>query len=375
MTSKPGGANLTAVPQDFNWGGVDAVAFSAYISLQRNCCVAYKVDVDISEAMQGYSKGLNERTSQQVIEGASAGNAADCLEAGLRMFTGCGVDKNVQNAMTWWYGIAGKPKQGGPTVSKKLRVRALSCLANGHWESRTTEADGPDVWNIDAVYRAASHANDAASLGFVSPAVLIIGLSTKQNMEEGQYPEFDAPRFHALEFLWEVVERREGELQREKERRDEKVAKAPNAYVCAAEGCGIEGTRKSGLLRCAGACPAESKPSYCSKECQTADWKRHKAICKPSETASSSKAAPDKEDNTAESSSQLPTPTIAAPTPKLADDSMHLRDDGREVRMEIPRLGGGTTTISSRTMSPGFMKEFRNQIEKMVQEEDVEASD
>ncbi|THH29703.1 hypothetical protein EUX98_g4486 [Antrodiella citrinella] len=343
-----GSANVGPIPDDFNFGGVDPNAFSAYSSLRRNCCVAVRVNLDLFTAMQTYSEELNSKTMRQVMEGASAGVAADCLEAGLRMFTGCGVDKNVQNAMTWWYGIAGKPKTGA-TISKKIRVRALSCLANAQWDSRMTEEEGPTVWNIDAAHRAAMHANDCASLGFVSPAVLVIGMTIKQLMEENKFQQFNNPRFHELEFLWEAVERREEEMKKSTEKRNEKVAKAPNAYVCAAEGCGIEGTRKSGLLR---------------KECQKADWKRHKSICKISE-------APSATNEDASSSSQTVAPAIVAPTP-VADDALHLRDDGREVRMEIPRLGGGTTTISSRTMSPGFMKEFRDQIEKMVQEEEVE---
>ena len=47
-----------------------------------------------------------------------------------------------------------------------------------------------------------------------------------------------------------------------------KVARAPNAYVCATPGCGIAANQKKALMRCAGRCPMERKPHYCSKECQ-----------------------------------------------------------------------------------------------------------
>ncbi|KAI0737301.1 hypothetical protein C8Q80DRAFT_1213512 [Daedaleopsis nitida] len=33
------------------------------------------------------------------------------------------------------------------------------------------------------------------------------------------------------------------------------------------------------LKQCAGGCPPQLKPSYCSKECQRKDWVRHKPIC------------------------------------------------------------------------------------------------
>jgi len=67
-------------------------------------------------------------------------------------------------------------------------------------------------------------------------------------------------------------------MDRERLARDRKVARAPNAYWCATEGCGIEGTKKATLLRCAGKCEGANKPYYCSKECQRKDWKRHKPM-------------------------------------------------------------------------------------------------
>jgi len=61
---------------------------------------------------------------------------------------------------------------------------------------------------------------------------------------------------------------RMAEVNKAAAKRDAKVSKAPLKYVCAADDCGIQATKKSGLLRCAGKCPVVYKPSYCSKECQ-----------------------------------------------------------------------------------------------------------
>jgi len=61
---------------------------------------------------------------------------------------------------------------------------------------------------------------------------------------------------------------RTAEMNRAKAKREAKVSKAPLKYACSAEDCGIQATKKSGLLRCAGKCPVVFKPSYCSKECQ-----------------------------------------------------------------------------------------------------------
>jgi len=61
---------------------------------------------------------------------------------------------------------------------------------------------------------------------------------------------------------------RKEEMDRVSAKRDAKVSRDPSKYVCSAKDCGIQATKKSGLLRCAGKCPLAFKPSYCSKECQ-----------------------------------------------------------------------------------------------------------
>ena len=129
---------------------------------------------------------------------------------------------------------------------------------------------GPSTWNIDSVYRAAYLANECVSQGFVSPTTLVIGLKTREMRDEGKWPEFNHERFTKLEALWDVVEKRYMDVEGKKQARDERVARAPRMYICAAPGCGIEGTKKSALLQCSGTCPANIKPSYCSKECQKA---------------------------------------------------------------------------------------------------------
>lgn len=175
--------------------------------------------------------------------------------------------------MSLWTRIANPSSSPPISTSKRIRAYALSCLAFAHWDLRSTREEGPEVCNIDSVYRAASCANECAALGFVSPIVLIIGSHTQQLLADEdnlrKFPrELGHPRFKAFGDLWDVVARRESEMVKTVERREERVARMRNVYVCAAEGCGLEGTSKSGLMRCAGKCEGEGKPSYCSKECQ-----------------------------------------------------------------------------------------------------------
>ena len=187
-----------------------------------------------------------------------------------RKWVGAGTTQDLDAAERWWIQAlhsTNNPRQG-VEISRRVKAHLFSCLAASQWEKRI-DKDNKTMWNIDAVERAGFFANEAASLGFISPTVLMVGAQMRQIMDAPIVPGVDYSghlrRIKEFNFLFEVLDRRSQEVERERSRQDAKVAKAPNSYRCAAPGCGIEATKKSGLLRCSGKCPVELKPSYCSK--------------------------------------------------------------------------------------------------------------
>lgn len=50
--------------------------------------------------------------------------------------------------------------------------------------------------------------------------------------------------------------------------------------VCSNPGCQMSSWTHSTFKRCAGLCDTMDKPQYCTKECQRADWKRHRSFCR-----------------------------------------------------------------------------------------------
>jgi hypothetical protein len=186
-----------------------------------------------------------------------------------RMYTGCGASQDKDGALDWWRRISDPTHPSYiRATSRPLIARALSCLSSAYFD----KSDLPDgTLQVDDLYRSAQLANAAASWGLVSPAVLAVGARVEQiglRRQEDCHFDVDTSRFAALEALWKVADARAEEIRKMREKRDAKVSQAPNLYVCAAEGCGIEGTSRSGLLKCSGKCSSVLKPSYCSKECQ-----------------------------------------------------------------------------------------------------------
>lgn len=157
-------------------------------------------------------------------------------------------------------------------VPVTMKARANSLLARG-WLDLAQE-DTPGALNISYLHDAGKCANEAAALGLVSPAVLLVASKIEaegfRRPEDNRFPEHSTEKFEQLTDLWEVWDARKAELAEEDSKKEAKVSKDPLSYFCAAEDCGITATKKSTLWRCGGECPREFKPSYCSKYCQTA---------------------------------------------------------------------------------------------------------
>lgn len=182
-----------------------------------------------------------------------------------REWTGYGAPKNRDSALERWACLVSSE----PDAPRGIKARAHSCLAAG-WFERATEDN--KRWNIDSLYRAGNNANESISLGLISPGALRAGFSIEtqgfRRHEDNRFPGLNTDRFERLTELWEAIDARKEEVNKASAKRDAKVSRSPLKYVCSAEDCGIQATKKSGLLRCAGKCPVVFKPSYCSKECQ-----------------------------------------------------------------------------------------------------------
>lgn len=180
------------------------------------------------------------------------------------------MKENKTEALSWWMSLTDESHPAYiPGVAPRVCARAFACLANHHWDTRIVDGI---TWNIDSVYRAALSADTSIAYGLVTPNSLWIGNKTQELLRQPFQVGKNNSRFEKLKDLWNAMAIRQKEMEAEDDKRQEKVSKAPNMYVCAAQGCGIQATKKSGLSRCGGKCPLESKPGYCSKSCQ-------KAVC------------------------------------------------------------------------------------------------
>ncbi|KAF7358076.1 hypothetical protein MVEN_00855400 [Mycena venus] len=136
---------------------------------------------------------------------------------------------------------------------------------------------------IEDFIRAGIHAEVAARAGHGrAPNVLKLG----KIFQAYRYGEHRAV-FGQWPYFWAAVDGWVAKKQAALDKDSAKRVVRPSRYKCAAPECRLEASTGR-LLRASaiwysggGKCDDAYKPRYCTKECQVADWKNHKPICKP----------------------------------------------------------------------------------------------
>ncbi|RPD76922.1 hypothetical protein L226DRAFT_611328 [Lentinus tigrinus ALCF2SS1-7] len=310
--------------------------------------------------------------------GIDEGDGEKVLEIGLRYYSGCSATRaNIHRAIFVWEMITNPEHEFAippARVSRSLLARAYSCLSHAYFElhqyackGKAVERDqtlpqfqhhplptctpNPDLAN-DLLYVSALYANGSVQQGLVSPAVLSTAfLILSLGKRDGVDPKRSV-RFRGLTYLWRAAEARAKEYEREQRKQAAKVAKAPNAYLCATPGCGIAGNQKKALRKCGGPCPKARKPHYCSIECQKKDWNSHKPYCMPDDELAACPPEPRMDD-----APQLNADDNAIPIPPEIPDPYY-EGPLRAIEMDVP--GQGRVRLESRNLTPAVLRWMRD---------------
>ncbi|KAF7353363.1 MYND-type domain-containing protein [Mycena sanguinolenta] len=298
------------------------------------------------------SKYFAENPGTSLVSGAANGDGEKRLEIAIRRLSGCaGFSRDIEVALSHLDTII-NPNNEDPAinVSAELLVKAVSCAAFGHLALYEAAARTDDIQLAnDHLYAAAIYADAAVSRGLISSTSLWVPSVLSSSAEHYNVDIRNSPRYRVFKNLWGAWDKLDEELAAEERKRSIKVAKAPNAYARAADGCGVQGTSKTALLRCGGQCPPEYKPSYCSKQCQTRAWPAHKRICKP---GSKKRVVPPSDDD--------PIIEVDLDDPTAVDNEISI-EGSAERFIDFPHSAqpGGRLTIVSRHFSPVYLRYLR----------------
>ncbi|PIL30304.1 hypothetical protein GSI_07487 [Ganoderma sinense ZZ0214-1] len=244
------------------------------------------------DAARDYVRTAHEvaqNPTEVVLQRVQRGDHASMLELAMRYGSGCEAEERLDKTINLIERILAHATHGqtvtpGPptirvTVPKHVLQRTHSAAALAFYSKYRAKgiANTPLAYHHDPdLLRAATEADQAVAAGLPSRAALLVAshlvaLGRRPGCEgrERFGPRTDR-RFGGFTKLWEAyaAHRKLVSTIREK----------PNLFWCGAGDCDVRVLDKHELKRCGGSCPPETKPSYCSKECQRRDWKsRHKA--------------------------------------------------------------------------------------------------
>ncbi|KAJ7032191.1 hypothetical protein C8F04DRAFT_1396780 [Mycena alexandri] len=201
---------------------------------------------------------------------ADAGDPERMHEFALRADAGLGLAApDKRRAEEYWTKILTSPRS---TPSNIATAHAHLIACTGILFGR----EGRSIHLSDCM-RAGTHAEAAAKAGLGSaPSVLMLG-KTLHNFRHGEHKH----EFSKWTLFWAAWDARTAERQAELDEENAKRFVRPDRYKCAGPGCPVEASKATMLRACGGKCKEGYKPRYCSKECQVADWKTHKHMCKP----------------------------------------------------------------------------------------------
>ncbi|KAI0701120.1 hypothetical protein C8T65DRAFT_579793 [Cerioporus squamosus] len=367
-----------------------------YISTKISCLSSYRVDHDFRKELREASEYLTKWQAPALLELANNRDPEAILELAVRYLSGCGTRMRSPEGGLYVLDAFTDPscdpsRYVGDIASRTLMAQAHSCAARANYdkflaspsERVSIQADeqrfsrpqtvrlGVGQSPLEYFMLAADHANESVKLGLVSPVVLLVGMKIREFGEIFRVDvEQTVQRAKRFRPLWRAVSRRVDEIHAEERRRQGKVDRRPNQYVCAAEGCGIEGEKKAVLRACGGRCPPDLKPHYCSSDCQKKDWARHKAICKPESTGKVLKI-PEKDKPKVLELFELGDPDDGDVQEEedIEEISTHADDDDAEevfrgpariINIPAPGAPSGSIQITSNTMDPELMRSFRD---------------
>ncbi|KAI9067908.1 hypothetical protein FKP32DRAFT_1588101, partial [Trametes sanguinea] len=168
----------------------------------------------------------------------------------------------------------------------KASVDELANIAKDAEEYPRPDDQQNVVDRLENILRGVWHANCAASMQFITPAVLMAGYAFR---DLAQHLPIDVHRdIKHYRPLWRALAMRDKELIAEGRLRLNASEASPKEDVCASSYCvrkarkfKVEEEATASLKPCDGDCPTDLKPSYCSEICRKLDWKRHRLICMP----------------------------------------------------------------------------------------------
>ncbi|RPD57267.1 hypothetical protein L226DRAFT_572525 [Lentinus tigrinus ALCF2SS1-7] len=264
------------------------------------------------------------------------------------------------------------------STSHRLRQRALAACAWTYFSAHFSLPHSDTFYamaNSEVVQKAAFCANLCAEQGLQPPIVLRI---TTWFASLRQRYGVDIQKSEALSgmttALWKAdAGRQQREVKNAVDRYFKRNATSNDVYTCAAAGCHVQTAHKSAFRACGGTCPAEKKPSYCSRRCQRKHWYVHRDVCRGHRTEDIITVANDDDSSCwvdSESVAEAYQTDLSRAETILRTSEIWEPQPGTEIFVDFlhpsPTRRKEFIRIRTRTLSPAFLRFVKWFYEKIL---------
>ncbi|KAH9893606.1 hypothetical protein C8Q73DRAFT_697629 [Cubamyces lactineus] len=365
------------VPAEMYPGGYDG--FEHYMILKEEVCYDHRSPPDFRQLYSEGRRMIRDYPAERLERGVQLKDAPMLFEYSLRVLSLCEIPITTRSSYTvagYLGDVAGLSTQstlerngGGPprvkNNSPRLQLRALAGYAYFHLWAFWCITHGGSLHALkksNVIHNAVYAANLCVERGFIPPIVLRIASWMATTEARYGVDMRKSEGFKRFGSLWKAHEEYLARLQERETARLAKVAKAPNQYRCANEGCDIQAINRNALKRCAGHCPEETKPYYCSLYCQRLHWIIHREACKKDLSAVFDGMVEDDGD----------PDWVDVDDFHVPPDRYHVSDkgwplfaerEGPEIFIDIPNVSvyrkGEIIRVRTRTLSPDCLKAYK----------------
>ncbi|KAI0364551.1 hypothetical protein BV20DRAFT_1029529 [Pilatotrama ljubarskyi] len=356
------------------------LGFEHYLMLKQQVCYDYR---SLPEYRQLYAEGMRairQHPAHHLKRGILLSDAPVMIECCIRTLAICEVPydtdgpDSIKGILERISGIAtdsplasmkAKKEPRIKNNSPRLQLHALAAFAYmnfyAHWLVPHVGSFHVMTEN-HVMYNAAYALNVCVQRGFVPPMALHVAGWLATTKARFGVDVRQLKRFAALRSLWRAHNDYLRHIQHQDDLWHAKAAKAPHVYRCANDGCDIRATHKGALKQCAGDCPPERKPHYCSRYCQRRHWTIHREFCAERSSSECSEVIDDDGDPDWNDVKDFHAPKVPDPHwdkrwPVWAER------EGPEIFIDIPNVSqyrrGEVMRLRTRTLSPECLKAYK----------------
>ncbi|KAI0722193.1 hypothetical protein C8T65DRAFT_134783 [Cerioporus squamosus] len=368
----------------------DQYSWELYIILKQELFYDYRQQPPYRKLFSDALREWAECPRERLERGALLMDGPSMLELSLRNLSQVDLRVSPEKTLGMMKDLTGIINRDDGTIShvfgstRLIQLRAMAAIVYTKFRSLNWSQQTESLSSLQDGFmfsQIADFADLCAMADFLPPIVIrVMSWFAMLNVRFGVDLRNKVPSMRKNKDIWKAWDGYVLDMASRERVRLAKVAKAPNVYRCAADGCDVQAVHKGAFKKCPGSCSGRNEAHYCSKDCQrkvcanmsltvlcdlmmimTQHWMVHRYLC----TRDSPTTIIDDDDDDPEwMDIEIYDPTYDDDD-NLEDDAVWATMEGSEILIDIPLSSVSwyrkdeVLRIRTKTFSPAFLRSYK----------------